>query len=847
MERMTDRYLLKLPLPQRGAIPAPRLPTSPAPHEQQVKLHRRTFARIEQFLGDLPAYRHDPNAIVPERALVFVVKRGAPEFSRLLHDLSGREILDEEEVWELDADAAVPASHVYLTMPTEESLHKLLTLWKNYEAGKPLRRGYGKWKDMFAHLVALRPWGPRDQLTEEAIVQFRQILRGDVSTHVRIEAEIWYRGTKQERIERGAGFENFIAQVGGTVLDQLEIKEIAYIGTLAEVRRETLTGFLDNPDDALKSLQMVKFIVPQTQCDHPPESLPTPSDRHETHNIPDPAKPPLVALLDGVPMSEHNTLKRRLLIDDPDGFEQKYPRAVQRIHGTSMASAIVHGDLNSQPVETALSRKLYLRPIMHPSSDDAKDEGLPTDRLYLDLVQRAFARMFGTPNVRGEAPTIRLVNFSVGNRHLPFSRSITPWARLLDHLASKHNVLILVSAGNSPDPLAFSGTSWSALKKLGPTERESLMAKALYENKARRRLLSPSESMNALTIGAQHRDALSTEHPAEDVLRLHQDSRLPNMTSSFGMGYMRSIKPEILFPGGREHVQHSPDHAENCAVAVPVGREFGIGTAVPPKTGTDPNRLANYCGTSVATALATRGACKILESLMDTPQESPHPNPESQFFPVIAKTLLVHSTRWDPVTRQRLTGALASMNVPVSQHRDEVTRIIGFGVADISRVTYCTPSRVTLLGWGFMPVNERETYTIPLSRDLSEWPSPYHVTVTCAWITPIEPRNKKYRVARISVKLPRAIDMPGSVVCDSQPTQRMCGRGTVFHQHLEIPRRHRNKARDSLTLELHHKMLPDRFDSRVPYALAVTIEDQDLESAKLYDLVRDAITVRVDG
>lgn len=844
---MSSRHLLKLPLPQRRPLPPPRVPASQVSHEQQVERHSQTFSRLEQFLRDLPAYRHDPNAIVPERALVFVVKKDAPEFSRLLYNLSGREILEEEEIWELDADAAAPASHVYLTMPTEESLHKLLALWKNYAAGKPMRRGYGKWKDLFAHLDALRPWGPRDQLTEEAVFQFRKILRGDIRTHVRVEAEIWYRGTKQERHDRSAGFEELIARAGGNVLDQIEIEEIAYLGALAEVRREILLSFLDNPDNALKSFQMVKFIVPQTQCDQHPESLSDPTARHEPKNIPDPAKLPLVALLDGVPMSEHSTLQGRLLVDDPDNFEKKYPRASQRLHGTSMASAIIYGDLNSQPAETVLTRKLYVRPIMHPPSDDAKDESLPTDTLYLDLVQRAFARMFGAPNVKAEAPTVCLVNFSIGNRYLPFSRSITPWARLLDHLASKYNVLILVSAGNSPDPLALEDISWDALKRIGPAEREGLMTKALYENKAQRRLLSPSESINSLTIGAYHRDALSGKHPAENILRLHQDSHLPNMTSSMGLGYMRSIKPDMLFPGGREHVERSPDHEENRVIAVSAGKEFGIGTSVPPQTGTDPSRLANYCGTSVATALATRSACKILESILDTPQVPPHPDPDPQFFPVIAKTLLVHSARWEQVTRQRLTDILNSIDVPTSQHRDEVTRIIGFGVADTDRATHCTPSRATLLGWGFMPANEIESYAVPLPHDLSEWPRPYHVTVTCAWITPIEPRNKKYRVARISVKLPKPSDMPSNTSCESQPTYRMCGRGTVFHQHLDIPRRHRSKTRNNLVVELHHKMLPNRSDPGVPYALAVTIEDDGLESVKLYDLMRDAITIRVGG
>jgi len=71
--------------------------------------------------------------------------------------------------------------------------------------------------------------------------------------------------------------------------------------------------------------------------------------------------PSIVALLDGFPIQNHNLLQGRLMIDDPDNFEENSP-AQFRKHGTGMASLIVRGDLNGN--ETPIKSSLYFRPIM---------------------------------------------------------------------------------------------------------------------------------------------------------------------------------------------------------------------------------------------------------------------------------------------------------------------------------------------------------------------------------------------------------------------------------------------------------------------------------------------------
>ena len=150
---------------------------------------------------------------------------------------------------------------------------------------------------------------------------------------------------------------------------------------------------------------------------------------------------PVVALFDGMPLTGHNLLANRLIIDDPDGYESAY-QANERFHGTTMASLICHGDLNI--AGPAITRKLYVRPIMkpRPTLRGPRVEHIPLDVLPVDLIHRAVRRLFesedGAPPV---ASSVRVINLSIGDRYRPLSREVSPIARLLDWLAWTYNTI----------------------------------------------------------------------------------------------------------------------------------------------------------------------------------------------------------------------------------------------------------------------------------------------------------------------------------------------------------------------------------------------------------------------
>jgi hypothetical protein len=257
---------------------------------------------------------------------------------------------------------------------------------------------------------------------------------------------------------------------------------------------------------------------------------------------------PVVALLDGLPMANHPLLQGRVVVDDPDSWAQDYASAEQ-FHGTAMASLIALGDLGAQG--TPLARPIYARPIMRPTGANGdRAERTPDDRLLLDLVHVAVRRMFESePGRPAAAPNVKVINLSVGDPYRFFTGELSPWARLLDWLQHKYDVLFIVSAGNQIDGDLLLDTPAGSLAGMTLEQRSALATKAVCRDDMHRRVLAPAESVNALTVGASHTDA-STLTPAGGRFLLFSEGGLTPY-SGIGPGFRRAIKPDILLPGGR--------------------------------------------------------------------------------------------------------------------------------------------------------------------------------------------------------------------------------------------------------------------------------------------------------
>ena len=193
---------------------------------------------------------------------------------------------------------------------------------------------------------------------------------------------------------------------------------------------------------------------------------------------------PILALLDGVPVSGHRRLAAHIDLDDPFDLE---PGAMveSRAHGTAMASLIIHGDLNR--VEDRLPRQIHVIPVM------GDGDGFPRDRLVVDLIYLAVMRL------REQRPGIVIVNLSLGNRYRPFHNQLSPWARLLDRLAYRLGLLFVVSAGNQGNDFGIADYATSVeYEDADGTSRATSMVTALHSLMGERRILSPAETLNGV-------------------------------------------------------------------------------------------------------------------------------------------------------------------------------------------------------------------------------------------------------------------------------------------------------------------------------------------------------------
>jgi hypothetical protein len=147
---------------------------------------------------------------------------------------------------------------------------------------------------------------------------------------------------------------------------------------------------------------------------------------------------PIIALFDGLPQENHPYLQGRLLVDDPDNYASGYIVEARK-HGTSMASIISLGDLSE--ITHVTTRKLYVRPIMKPfPTATGYREELPGDSLLVDKIHVAVRRLFEEDGGR-VAPSVKVINLSIGISYRQFDRLMSPLARLLDWISFKYRVL----------------------------------------------------------------------------------------------------------------------------------------------------------------------------------------------------------------------------------------------------------------------------------------------------------------------------------------------------------------------------------------------------------------------
>jgi len=828
------RPLLAFPTPATGRIPPSEGPNRfrpvkrPSAGRQGTRLTPQFDALRAALDGGHAQLAESTTAPDPELVAVFDLAGAVDRFLRAASGVEGLEFLSElqEDYVESDddfyyedkgerSDDGVPQS-LYMVMTNAQAVTELVRLFELWQQDPKVKfaTGLNPLKDVFGLLRGIRRWGPEDRVRETGLLdQWREDIDVVGSQGVtRVEIELWFRKDEQARRAAEDEVRRILAEAGALAITASQHPEIAYHAVLADVPMSEVERVLVDGPDAIELLktETVMMVSPSRAMvvettDPVEEGL-----GFDAATIAE--GPPRVALLDGVPLASHVALDGRLVIDDPDDRTAKYATAQLR-HGTAMASLLAHGDLAAPG--PALSQPIYVRPVFEPHPVLARAESVPRDELLVDLIHRCFHRIFeGDGEHEAAAPSIRIVTMAVGDPARVFVRRLSPLARLLDWFAHHYNVVIVVSGGNQ------SGTrpTLNAEALADPAAAEAAAAQSLFESARHRRLLSPAEAVNAITVGALHSDAGDLELP--DTVIDPIPSGTPASHSPVGFGFRRSVKPEVLLAGGRQVFSAPPPGQSEGAVELQPADSPrhgpGLRTASPGLSG-QLDAVAHSCGTSNSAALAARSLSEIMD-VLDAVRAEPGdgPFPDAQYDPVLAKALLVHAAGWhDSLSQMRDLLGLSGQEV-----RRELTRIMGYGPVRAERIATAERTRVVLLGAGSISKDQRHSYAFPLPPSLAATTEWRRLTITLAWLSPINVHSQKYRMARLWFT-PSKDDL---AVAPVEADANAVLKGTVQHQVLEGTAAAGYVAGSNLAIDVDCRVDAGSLPNPVRYGLAASLE-----------------------
>jgi len=829
----------------RDGLPSGRPAVHKPTPERQVE---RMAPRFQTLQNNFDARRLQLQQALPgsdpEQVVVFETIGEVTNFFKAVRKIPGLEWLLEESEEHIDADDNFYeiehpdkqlSGRLYLIGSNGQALSQVMSLWDNYKKDPKVAfaRGLTPWRSVFAQLRDVRHWSVADRLGQDVRLNWQnKIEKGQ--DPIRFEIEAWHYSSAVKNNATADEVGALVRNLGGRVIQTTLIDEIAYHGLLVEMPAASVQALLEDTPPELVVSDRIMFFRPQGQASAPRLNDETPGIAHPGEAV-EVRDEPIAALLDGLPIQNHPLLAGRLRIDDPDDLGAVYP-ATDRVHGTSMASLITLGDLDAG--EVPLDRILYVRPVLRPDPqcpDIPRTEVTPDDVLLIDLMHRAVRRIFeGEGGEQAAAPTVKIINLSLGDAERPFDRVFSPWARLIDWLSFKYQVLFIVSAGNHISDLTLE-IPRESLADMQATDRQLLTLKALFGQSNERPLIAPAETLNGLTIGAFHSDASTyLQVPRRYDLFSGIDVSPYSRT---GHGYRRSVKPDLLFPGGRLlHSEQIVGPAETTTVR-PIwksGAAPGLRAAVLPDAGGN-TRYSR--GTSGATALGTRHAIKahrVVEEL-----RASHPGRlDPRFDAVLLKALVTHGAEWGDAF-ERLTNANPAADP--RKLKSLASRWMGYGRVDSERVLDCAEERAVVIGVGELSADQAFEFRAPLPPGLAAKVLWRRLTVTLAWISPTNTAHQAYRRARLWISPPAAKFNVTRTETDWQQARK----GTLQHEILEGEDALAFVDGDAFSCKVNCAVDAGKFEAPVSFALCVSLEVGEGAGVKVYQEIRDRIAPRI--
>lgn len=845
---MPDRPLILFPSPERAdrehKVPVFTKTMKPSFGRQFTRLQPSFNVLKTAFEQKALKIQQSPTGINPEFALVFEIIGTVDNFYTAVKNTDGLEwIFDSEaepfnpddDFYQVDKESGERVDDsingkLYCVMSNQQAMSQLLSLWQRHQNGEKdvFKRGFAGLRDVFTHIKDIRKWEARDRIEEtHALDYWRESLEFDGNSPIPFEIELFFRNEATKRSNATETIRREVQSLNGHVIQECVIGEIFYHGMLVELPRVSIEDLVNRYEDIeLSQVDDIMFFRPVCQ------SVFVSATDSEMYTSTEAASLPTgdaaVAVFDGMPMQNHRLLRDRVIIDDPDdyatGYESKY-----RVHGTSMVSLAIYGDIKRN--DTPISSPVYVRPILRPkqSGFDKITECVPDDRMFIDVLHRAVKRMMeGDGQESATAPNTKVINLSIGDPVRQLASTMSPTARLLDFLAYKYKILFIISAGNHPEIVNFVDKSFEEIKSLNITQRSDLFGQVIKDNQRNLKILAPAESLNGLTIGALYDDFTNTNETERFIWAV--DRGLPSPISAIGKGYRSVIAPDLFYYGGREFIRGrfggKIDWVESS-------REPGCLSAAPYGMG-DTDGCAFSFGTSDAAAQITHEAAKCHDVLNQVFFNETGVNMPVDAIAILLKAMLTHGASWEPIADKL---ALAMGTSP-----KQLSKWLGNGVPNISRVIECTKERITLIGLGALKKDEGDIFRLPLPVDFSSRLMKRKLTVTLSYLSPVAPNKQTYRGAQLWFNID---DGGKGLIPDRQNTEWQAVRKGSLQHEIFIGENPIVWNDDDLIIKVNCKEEAIKIRTAIPYCLFVSFEVAEGFDVDLYTNVSAKIRQRV--
>jgi hypothetical protein len=379
-------------------------------------------------------------------------------------------------------------------------------------------------------------------------------------------------------------------------------------------------------------------------------------------------------------------------------------------HGTAVAGIALYGD-----IEECLAANQWL-PELILCSGKVMTRGAGADDAVFDekTIERSIEK--AVEYFAGELGC-RIFNLSLGNENVPYDgRHVRGIAYTLDRLAREYDILFVVSAGN------FRGTDNVPRADWRAEYPGYLLAPETV-------IIDPAPALNVLTVGAlaNHTANLDEQrHGDREINALSPAAEdQPAPFTRHGPSIKGAMKPDLMAHGGNLATplrrQGQQWHRDNRRLGVLVPNHEFVGATL----------LKDISGTSFSAPYVTHLAGRLLNA---------YPSASANLL----RALLVNHADVPP-------ACLAALPEPMQEH---VRALVGYGKVNPDTLFRSTDDKVMLMAEEAIENDSHQFYELPLPKEfLRSQRATRRITVTLAYCPPVRTTRMEYVATKISYRL----------------------------------------------------------------------------------------------